>query len=77
MGAVVIWTALRCLNLTATLDGRGDIGPQIAFQVGKDEDQEPPVSEASAYRVAIGVAGYRDDPMGERYWSLQLCPVFM
>ena len=68
---------LDCLDLTATLDGRGDIRPRIAFQVGKDEDQEPPASEASTSRVAIDVVGYRDDPMGECYRSLQLWPMFM
>ena len=58
---------LDCLDLTAMLDERGDISPQIAFQVEKDEDQEHPASEASVSSVGIGVVGHRDDPMGERY----------
>ena len=68
---------LDCFDLTATLDEGSHIRPRIAFQVGKDQDQDPPASEASASRVAIGGVGYRDDPMGERYWSLQLCPTFI
>ena len=56
------------------LDGRGDISPQIVFQVGKDEDQEIPASEASVSSVAIGVVGHRDDPMGERYLVPTIVP---
>ena len=62
VGAVVSGSFLDCFDLTATLDERGDIRPRIGFQVGKDKDQEPPASEASASRIAIG-----NDPMGERY----------
>ena len=61
---------LDCFDLTATLDERGDIRPRIAFQVGKDEDQELPASEASVSGVAIGVAGHRDDPTGEHLYLI-------
>ena len=58
-------------DLTVTLDERSDIGPGIAFQVGKDEDQELSASEASTSSVAIGVtAVYRDEPTGECSWFL-------
>ena len=46
---------------------RGGVSPGIAFQVGTNEDQELPASEASASSVTVGVAGYRDEPAGECY----------
>ena len=63
-------------DLTVTLDERDDINPRIEFQARKDNDQELPASEASASGVAVGVAGNRDEHIGERCWSPRLCPMF-
>ena len=65
-----------CLDLTGSLDERINIGPQIAFQARKDENQELPASEASTSSIAIGVTGYGDEP-SERSWSLRLGSMFI
>lgn len=54
-----------CHDLTVTPDERGDIGPQIAFQVKRGEGQENPTSEASTSGVVIDGSGHGDKPMGK------------
>ena len=65
-----------CLDLTGSQDERGDIGPQIAIQARKDENQELPASEASTSSIAIGVTGYGEEP-SERSWSPRLGSMFI
>ena len=57
-------------DLTMMPDERVNISPRIAFQVRKDEGQEPPTPEAPTPSTVISVkADDRDEPAGKRSWS--------
>lgn len=50
------------------LEEGGGIGPQVVYQVRKDEDQAHPALEASTSGVVIDVDGPRGEPVGEYFW---------
>lgn len=64
-------------DLTATLDEMSGMGPRIAFQDKKDEDQESHTLEESISIVAIGGSGYGYEPTGKCSGSTLSGPMLM